>query len=103
MESERNKPANYVLVSNFYAAVGRWDIVDEVRHWIKEKGQVKEAWSSWFCANTSPENNVKSEVYGPRWRFGTWVLLRRRFIDLGFWEFVLVPLVAVGLVRSYDP
>ncbi|KAI4381170.1 hypothetical protein MLD38_007273 [Melastoma candidum] len=59
MELERNKPANYVLVSNFYAAVGRWDIVDEVRRRILEKGQLKEAGSSRFYANPSTANHVK--------------------------------------------
>ncbi|MBA0865305.1 hypothetical protein Goshw_011001 [Gossypium schwendimanii] len=46
LELEPDKPSNYVLLSNFYAAVGRWDSVDKLRDVMKQKGLNKEAGSS---------------------------------------------------------
>ncbi|CAA7056951.1 unnamed protein product [Microthlaspi erraticum] len=43
---EETGPVNsstYVLVSNFYAAIGKWDMVEEMRGKLKEKGFVKAA------------------------------------------------------------
>ncbi|KAK7412777.1 hypothetical protein VNO78_04396 [Psophocarpus tetragonolobus] len=47
LQLEPNKASNIVLVSNFYAAIGRWDSVDELRRIMKTKGLVKEAGNSW--------------------------------------------------------
>lgn len=38
----------YVLVSNFYAAIGKWDMVEEMRESLKKKGLVKAAGHSSF-------------------------------------------------------
>ncbi|EOY09720.1 Tetratricopeptide repeat-like superfamily protein, putative [Theobroma cacao] len=46
LELEPDKPGNYVLLSNFYAAVGRWDSVDNLRDIMRKKGLSKEAGSS---------------------------------------------------------
>ncbi|XP_050878139.1 pentatricopeptide repeat-containing protein At5g66500, mitochondrial [Lathyrus oleraceus] len=43
-----DKASNIVLVSNFYAAIGRWDCVDELRSIMRTKGLVKEAGNSWI-------------------------------------------------------
>ncbi|KAF8018280.1 hypothetical protein BT93_H3240 [Corymbia citriodora subsp. variegata] len=51
LELEPNKPGNYILVSNFYAAFGMWDSVDAMRNEMKKKGLVKESGSSWVTAN----------------------------------------------------
>ncbi|CAH8281093.1 unnamed protein product [Arabidopsis lyrata] len=43
---EETGPENasiYVLVSNFYAAIGKWDVVEELRGKLKNKGLVKAA------------------------------------------------------------
>ncbi|CAK8539134.1 unnamed protein product [Lathyrus sativus] len=45
---EPDKASNIVLVSNFYAAIGRWDCVDELRSIMRTKGLVKEAGNSWI-------------------------------------------------------
>ncbi|XP_021907830.1 pentatricopeptide repeat-containing protein At5g66500, mitochondrial [Carica papaya] len=46
LEIEPKKPGNFVLVSNFYAAIGKWDSVDKLRGVMKEKGLLKEVGSS---------------------------------------------------------
>jgi len=48
LQLEPNKSSNIVLVSNFYAAIGRWDRVDELRSIMRTKGLVKEAGNSWI-------------------------------------------------------
>ncbi|KAL5097594.1 hypothetical protein RYX36_001921 [Vicia faba] len=45
---EPDKASNVVLVSNFYAAICRWDCVDELRSIMRTKGLVKEAGNSWI-------------------------------------------------------
>ena len=47
LELEPNEPGNYVLLSNFYAAVGKWDSVNELRSIMRDKGLVKEIGNSW--------------------------------------------------------
>ncbi|XP_027931417.1 pentatricopeptide repeat-containing protein At5g66500, mitochondrial-like [Vigna unguiculata] len=48
LQLEPNKSSYIVLVSNFYAAIGRWDRVDELRRIMRTKGLVKEAGNSWI-------------------------------------------------------
>ncbi|KAF9620106.1 hypothetical protein IFM89_010756 [Coptis chinensis] len=48
IELEPDKPANIVSLSNFYAAIGRWDRVEDLRNIMNEKGLRKEAGSSWI-------------------------------------------------------
>lgn len=55
---EPNKPANYVLLSNFYASVGRWNHVDELRAIMWERGMVKEAGSSLITVPHSQQNGT---------------------------------------------
>lgn len=47
LELEPNNPGNYVLIHNFYAAIGRWDLVEGTRIQMKKRGMNKEAGSSW--------------------------------------------------------
>lgn len=54
MELEPTNPANYVLVSNFYAAIGRWDSVSALRIDMRNKGLTKEAGSSWITSMLQP-------------------------------------------------
>ncbi|KAF8406455.1 hypothetical protein HHK36_008542 [Tetracentron sinense] len=49
-ELEPDEPGNYVMLSNFYAAVGRWDGVEDLRSIMKEKRLIKEVGSSWVTA-----------------------------------------------------
>ena len=56
LELEPNKPGNYVLLSNFYAAVGRWDSVNELRSIMRKKGLVKETGNSWVTVAHCHEN-----------------------------------------------
>ncbi|XP_057969558.1 pentatricopeptide repeat-containing protein At5g66500, mitochondrial-like [Malania oleifera] len=50
LELEPHKTGNYVLLSNFYAAIERWDLVDKLRIIMRKKGLVKEVGSSWVTA-----------------------------------------------------
>ncbi|PSS30837.1 Pentatricopeptide repeat-containing protein [Actinidia chinensis var. chinensis] len=52
---EPNKTANYVALSNFYATVGMWDSVDNLRTVMKDRGIVKEVGSSWVTIASSNE------------------------------------------------
>ncbi|OMO49680.1 hypothetical protein COLO4_38453 [Corchorus olitorius] len=51
LELEPDKPANYVLLSNFYAAVGKWDSANRFRDMMRKKGLIKEAGSSQVGSN----------------------------------------------------
>ncbi|XP_021764344.1 pentatricopeptide repeat-containing protein At3g63370, chloroplastic [Chenopodium quinoa] len=48
LESEPGNPGNYVLVSNVFAATGRWDDVELVRGRMKERGLKKNPACSWI-------------------------------------------------------
>jgi pentatricopeptide repeat protein len=48
LQLEPDKASNIVLVSNFYAASGRWDCADELRSIMRTKGLVKEEGNSWI-------------------------------------------------------
>eukprot|EP01018_Ginkgo_biloba_P037564 Gb_08772 [translate_table: standard] len=60
LESER--PGNYVLLSNIYAAAGRWDDVVNVRTLMKVKGAKKTPGCSWIEVN----NKVHTFFAGDR-------------------------------------
>eukprot|EP01018_Ginkgo_biloba_P039230 Gb_00867 [translate_table: standard] len=59
---EPQNPAAYVLLSNIYAAVGRWDDVTKVRLMMKRRGVQKKAGSSWI----EIKNKVYSFIVGDR-------------------------------------
>jgi pentatricopeptide repeat protein len=48
LETERNDPSIYVLLSNIYAAVGQWEESAEVRELIKRTGVMKQPGCSWI-------------------------------------------------------
>ncbi|CAK7339602.1 unnamed protein product [Dovyalis caffra] len=48
LELEPNNPGINVLLSNFYASIGRWDDVESLRSNMREKGLAKEEGSSWL-------------------------------------------------------
>lgn len=56
LELEPNKSAYLVAVSNFYAASGKWDLVDDLRGVMKYKGVAKEHGNSWVTAASCSEN-----------------------------------------------
>ncbi|XP_057433791.1 pentatricopeptide repeat-containing protein At5g66500, mitochondrial [Lotus japonicus] len=60
LQLEPNKASNVVLVSNFYAAIGRWDCVDEVRSIMRTKGLVKEAGNSWISSDVGFNLHARS-------------------------------------------
>ncbi|KAL3527126.1 hypothetical protein ACH5RR_011782 [Cinchona calisaya] len=47
IQLEPDNPGNYVSLSNFYAAIGRWDSVDELRSIMKKRGIFKGEGGSW--------------------------------------------------------
>eukprot|EP01018_Ginkgo_biloba_P000473 Gb_25129 [translate_table: standard] len=48
LELEPQEPSTYVLLSNIYAAAGRWDAVAMVRKTMKDRQLTKEAGCSWI-------------------------------------------------------
>ncbi|EPS69874.1 hypothetical protein M569_04890 [Genlisea aurea] len=48
LESDPHDPGHYVLVSNLYAAAGRWEDVERVRSLMKSKGLRKDPGCSWI-------------------------------------------------------
>ncbi|KAJ6800109.1 pentatricopeptide repeat-containing protein, chloroplastic [Iris pallida] len=48
LELEPENPGNYVLVSNFYASMGEWKEVDDVRGRMKRRGLRKDPACSWI-------------------------------------------------------
>lgn len=52
---EPENPGNYVLVSNMFAATGRWDAVEQVRELMRERGLRKSPACSWI--------EIKDEVH----------------------------------------
>ncbi|KAK4774055.1 hypothetical protein SAY87_029074 [Trapa incisa] len=53
LELEPNNPGNYVIIRNFYAAIGRWDLVEETRILMSKRGIKKEAGGSWVSSFNS--------------------------------------------------
>eukprot|EP01018_Ginkgo_biloba_P027869 Gb_30918 [translate_table: standard] len=51
LELEPEDPAMYVLLSNIYAAAGRWDDVEKVRKMMIDRGVKKEPGCSWIEIN----------------------------------------------------
>ncbi|WOL13000.1 hypothetical protein Cni_G21769 [Canna indica] len=47
-ELEPHNPANYVILSNIYASVGRWENVGRVRRLMIAKGLMKDSGCSWI-------------------------------------------------------
>ncbi|KAL5754609.1 hypothetical protein ACOSP7_022829 [Xanthoceras sorbifolium] len=64
LELEPDDPAYYILLSNFYAAINKWDVVDNLRSIMRKKQLAKKPGSSWFtvanCRENVPINLVKS-------------------------------------------
>lgn len=62
-ELEPNNPGNYVLLSNIYAAAGKWEEVAKVRAVMKDKGLKKPAGCSWI----EVKNKVHTFLVGDKW------------------------------------
>jgi pentatricopeptide repeat protein len=62
LQLEPNKAGNYVLISNFYAAIGRWDSVEELRSIMSTKGLVKDAGSSSITVTHCQVNAVTDSL-----------------------------------------
>ncbi|KAM7252346.1 hypothetical protein ACFE04_024229 [Oxalis oulophora] len=56
LELGLDSSSEYVLVSNFYAAIEKWDIVDNLRSSMRKLWPNKEAGTSWVDADGSHEN-----------------------------------------------
>ncbi|KAL5146607.1 Pentatricopeptide repeat-containing protein [Glycine soja] len=86
LELEPNKAENYVLLSNLYAGLGKWDEVRKVRQRMKENGLHKDAGCSWI------------EIGGMVYRFlvsdgslseskkiqQTWIKLEKKISKIGY-------------------
>ncbi|XP_072961844.1 putative pentatricopeptide repeat-containing protein At3g23330 [Typha angustifolia] len=58
LQLEQQNPSNFVSLSNLNASSGRWDIVEQVRRRMKEKGLRKMPGCSWINVNS-----MKSSLY----------------------------------------
>ncbi|XP_043698896.1 pentatricopeptide repeat-containing protein At5g66500, mitochondrial-like [Telopea speciosissima] len=56
LELQPEKPGNYILLSNFYSAIGRWDVVEELRGMMRERRLRKEVGSSWITVECCEKN-----------------------------------------------
>ncbi|KAJ4970891.1 hypothetical protein NE237_003990 [Protea cynaroides] len=56
LELQPEKPGNYILLSNFYSAIGRWDAVEELRGMMLERRLRKEVGSSWIAVECWDKN-----------------------------------------------
>ncbi|XP_027344922.1 pentatricopeptide repeat-containing protein At1g18485 [Abrus precatorius] len=86
LELEPHKAENYVLLSNLYAGLGKWDEVRKVRQRMKEIGLHKDAGCSWI------------EIGGKVYRFlvgdrsllefkkiqQTWIKLEKKISKIGY-------------------
>ncbi|KAK7327697.1 hypothetical protein VNO77_21785 [Canavalia gladiata] len=86
LELEPDKTENYVLLSNLYAGLGKWDEVRKVRQMMKEIGLHKDAGCSWI------------EIGGKVYRFlvgdgslleskkiqQTWIKLEKKISQIGY-------------------
>ncbi|XP_050226388.1 pentatricopeptide repeat-containing protein At5g66500, mitochondrial [Mercurialis annua] len=50
LELEPTNAGNYVMLSKFYASIGRWDSVDSLRRQMSDNALIKEVGSSWVTA-----------------------------------------------------
>eukprot|EP01018_Ginkgo_biloba_P012603 Gb_10903 [translate_table: standard] len=62
-ELEPENAASYVLLSNIYAAAGRWDDVAKIRKMMKDRGVTKEPGCSWIEVN----NRIHEFTVEDRW------------------------------------
>ncbi|KAG7597488.1 Pentatricopeptide repeat [Arabidopsis suecica] len=83
---EPEKPENYVLLSNLYAGLGKWDDVRQVRQRMKEMSLRKDAGCSWIELN----GKVFSFVVGERFLDGfeeiksLWSILEMKIWKMGY-------------------
>ncbi|XP_028788133.1 pentatricopeptide repeat-containing protein At1g20230-like [Neltuma alba] len=62
---EPENTARYVMLSNIYAALGRWNDANRIKRIMKEKGLKKEAGCSWIeLRNTRHEFRAKDKCHG---------------------------------------
>eukprot|EP01018_Ginkgo_biloba_P017290 Gb_15235 [translate_table: standard] len=66
LELEPQDDASHVLLSNIYAAAGRWDNVAEVRKLMKDKGLKKEPGLSWIEVRNRVHSFVVGDVSHPQ-------------------------------------
>ncbi|KAH7855333.1 hypothetical protein Vadar_023805 [Vaccinium darrowii] len=66
IEIEPENSGNYVILSNLYASVGRWEDVRNVRDLMNEKAVIKEPGRSWIELNQTLHTFHASERTHPR-------------------------------------
>eukprot|EP01018_Ginkgo_biloba_P000564 Gb_28902 [translate_table: standard] len=59
-------PATYVLLSNIYAATGRWDDVAKVRKMMRDRGVIKEPGCSWLEVKNTVHTFFVRDRYHPQ-------------------------------------
>ena len=66
VELEPMNPGNYVLLSNIYAAAGRWLEVRQIRTWLREKGLNKPPGISWIVVRSQVHYFTVGDVSHPQ-------------------------------------
>eukprot|EP01018_Ginkgo_biloba_P015597 Gb_36168 [translate_table: standard] len=65
LELEPQSPSTYVLLSNIYAAAGRWNDVTKVRNMMKERGVRKEPGQSWIFVKGKVHTFMARDISHP--------------------------------------
>ncbi|WJX72275.1 hypothetical protein P8452_56168 [Trifolium repens] len=86
LELGPNKAENYVLVSNLYAGLGKWDEVREVRQRMKDIGLQKDAGCSWIEIGGKVYRFVVGDGYllESKKIQQTWIKLEKKINKIGY-------------------
>ncbi|KAL3570847.1 hypothetical protein D5086_028096 [Populus alba] len=86
LELEPDKAENYVLLSNLYAGLGKWDDVRRVRQMMKEIGLQKDAGCSWIEVGGRVYSFVVGDSLQPKSAEirVIWRRLEERIIEIGY-------------------
>ncbi|XP_010498238.1 PREDICTED: pentatricopeptide repeat-containing protein At1g18485 [Camelina sativa] len=85
-ELEPEKPENYVLLSNLYAGLGKWNDVRKVRQRMKEMSLRKDAGCSWIELNGKVFSFVAGESYSGGFEEikSLWSILEMKIWKMGY-------------------
>ncbi|CAK9173472.1 unnamed protein product [Ilex paraguariensis] len=86
LEIEPENAGNYVILSNLYAAAGKWEDVQRIREMMKEKAVIKEPGRSWTELDQTLHTFYASDRTHPRKEevFGKVRDLSARFKEAGY-------------------
>jgi len=65
-ELEAENPSTYVILSNIYATVGRWEDVENVREMMKDEHIKKRLQCSWMAVNLKVHTFLEGDNFHPK-------------------------------------